>query len=476
VGELRVDLLPKHQRQMQSHAIALRLRPRLEEVAHQAGARIAIVEVPPGPPVLATLVGEIYGEPGVPYARLRQAARALEARLSREPLVSDIDSSVEDASLRLVFRTDQEKAALSGVASDDLSRTLQLALSGLDAARLHVPGEVNPLPIRLRLARAERAGVERLRRIGAKGRPGFAVVREKGGLRDAAVPLVRLGELGRFERVPAERAIYHKNLARVAYVSAEPVGRPPAEVISDVGADLRPAGAAPRARAAPRPLGARSYLRPGGGDPWSLPPGTRVVWSGEGEWKITVEVFRDLGLAFAAALLGIYLLLVQQTRSYAMPLLLMISIPLTLIGILPGFWLLDHAGDGTLGGYPNPTFFTATAMIGMIALAGIAVRNAILLIEFIHEALRRGPPFRDALLQAGAVRTRPILLTAGTAMLAAVPITLDPIFAGLAWALIFGLFVSTAFTLLVIPVAYDLVYRNRPGHGLPSAARREEEA
>jgi multidrug efflux pump subunit AcrB len=198
-----------------------------------------------------------------------------------------------------------------------------------------------------------------------------------------------------------------------------------------------------------------------------------VIWNGEGEWKITLDVFRDLGIAFGVALLGIYMLLVWQTGSYAMPLVLMISIPLTLIGILPGFWLLNALSGGRVGGFPDPTFFTATAMIGMIALAGIAVRNAILLIEFVHVALAEGRPLRESLLRAGAVRTRAILLTAGGAMLAAVPITLDPIFSGLAWALIFGLFVSTAFTLVVIPVVYDLVYRRRPGHGLPRPAEEE---
>jgi multidrug efflux pump subunit AcrB len=199
----------------------------------------------------------------------------------------------------------------------------------------------------------------------------------------------------------------------------------------------------------------------------------RAVWNGEGEWKITLDVFRDLGIAFGVALIGIYFLLVVQTGSYAMPGILMISIPLTVIGILPGFWLLNALGAAPVGAYQNPVFFTATAMIGMIALSGIAVRNAILLIEFVHEALRAGLPLRDALLRAGAVRTRPILLTAGTALLSAVPITLDPIFSGLAWALIFGLVVSTAFTLVVVPVTYDLVYRDRPGHGLRERPREE---
>ncbi|MDX1649064.1 MAG: efflux RND transporter permease subunit, partial [Myxococcota bacterium] len=270
-----------------------------------------------------------------------------------------------------------------------------------------------------------------------------------------------------------EKSITRKNLEPVVFVTAEPVGRPPAEVVVDVEADRVPAGA-PLPPADPRPVAGRTYLAGGGGIPWQLPEGTHVRWLGEGELEITVTVFRDLGIAFAVALLGIYGILVYQTRSYAMPLLLMISIPLTLIGIMPGFWLLNLVAGDTVGGHADGVFFTATAMIGMIALAGIAVRNAILLIEFLHLALAAGMPLRKALVAAGAVRTRPILLTAGTAMLAAVPITLDPIFSGLAWALIFGLLVSTAFTLLVVPVAYDRVYRHRPGHGLPRAAREGE--
>jgi multidrug efflux pump subunit AcrB len=474
VADLRVNLLPKRERTMQSHEIALRLRDELETVAAEAGARIAIVEMPPGPPVLATLTTEVYGEPHVPYARLREAARALEHRLSREPAVADVDSTVEDESPRLVFQLDPEKAALSGVAAEDATRTVELALSGLDVSQLHVAGEVYPLPIRLRLPRAGRSGEEALASLPLQGRPGVAKVKEAGGTRDAPTPIVRLGELGRVEYVTAEQAIYHKDLRRVAYVYAEPVGRPPAEVAADVEADRVEASelAAEAGAAAPRSLAGRTYLSSGGGIPWALPPGTDVVWFGEGELKITRDVFRDLGIAFGAALVGIYLILVYQTASYAMPLILMIAIPLTMIGIMPGFWLLNVLFGDQIGGYANPVFFTATAMIGMIALAGIAVRNAILLIEFLHLALVRGLSLERAILQAGAVRTRAIVLTAGTAMLAAIPITLDPIFSGLAWALIFGLLVSTTFTLVVVPITYDLVYRSRPGHGLPPGLGR----
>jgi len=476
VAEIRVTLAPKREREMQSHAILLRLRERLEAVAKNEGVRIALVEVPPGPPVLSTLVAEIYGEADTPYADLERGARRVAERLALEPLVADIDTSVEATHERFVFEVDKVKAALSGVATDDINRTLALALGGLDVAQLHEPGEASPLPIRLQLPRERRSGLEDLRALVVKGRPGVAHRREAGGLRAAPVPLVGLGELGRFSALPAEGTIYHKNLERVAYVYADTVGRAPAEAIVDVQADEEPSrgplGHLSNDEA--RPLAERSYLDNGGGISWSMPAGTRAVWSGEGEWKITLDVFRDLGIAFGAAVLGIYILLIYQTGSYAMPLILMISIPLTLIGIMPGFWLLNLLTGSDVGGYPDPVFFTATAMIGMIALAGIAVRNAILLIEFVHVALAEGVSLKDALLQAGAVRTRAIVLTAGTAMLAAIPITLDPIFSGLAWALIFGLSVSTVFTLFVVPVTYDLVYRERPGHGLRADSGDEE--
>ena len=191
------------------------------------------------------------------------------------------------------------------------------------------------------------------------------------------------------------------------------------------------------------------------------PGGAEVVWTGEGEWKITLDVFRDLGLAFAGAMLLIYILMVQQTGSYLIPLVQMISIPLTIIGIMPGFWLLNLYVGTTIGGYANPVYFTATAMIGMIALAGIADRNAILLIDFIQHVRARGASLKDALVESGAVRIRPILLTAGAAMLGAWPITLDPVFSGLAWSLIFGLVVSTAFTLVLVPVVYHMLYEEK---------------
>jgi multidrug efflux pump subunit AcrB len=211
----------------------------------------------------------------------------------------------------------------------------------------------------------------------------------------------------------------------------------------------------------PRPIEDRTFLSPGGNIPWSLPDGIRVDFAGEGEWIITLDVFRDLGLAFGAALIAIYILLVGQMRSFVIPLVVMLAIPLTILGIMPGFWLLNAIAGGSVGGYPDPVFFTATGMIGMIALAGIVIRDSIILVEFIHLSLARGRTLFEAIMESRVVRLRPILLTAGTAMLSAAPITIDPIFSGLAWSLVFGLLASTVFTLFVVPVAYWLVYEHR---------------
>jgi len=190
-----------------------------------------------------------------------------------------------------------------------------------------------------------------------------------------------------------------------------------------------------------------------------------VNWAGEGEWEITLRVFRDLGIAFSVAVLGIYVLLLYQTGSYVLPAIQLVALPLTIIGIMPGFWLLNVFTAENVGGWHDPVYFTATAMIGIIALSGIATRNAILLIEFVEERKKEGKPLVDSLLAAGALRTRPILLTSLAAMLAAWPITLDPIFSGLAWSLIFGLLVSTLFTLVVVPMIYFMVYANKSKPG-----------
>jgi multidrug efflux pump subunit AcrB len=210
-------------------------------------------------------------------------------------------------------------------------------------------------------------------------------------------------------------------------------------------------------KSSPRPLQERTFFRNGGGIPWSLPQGIRVSFNGEGEWKITLDVFRDLGLAFGAAMVMIYVILVMQTGSFVVPLVVMLAIPLTVLGVMPGFWILNHISGQVVGGHADPVLFTATAMIGMIALSGIVTRDAIILVDFIGQSVKRGRPLFDAIMESRVVRMRPILLTAGAAMLSSIPITLDPIFSGLAWSLIFGLVASTIFTLFVIPVSYWLI-------------------
>ncbi len=420
LADVRINLLPRQRREMGSHAIALRIRNDVAEIARRNGALLKIVEAPPGPPVLSTVVAEIYGRPDQPYGELIAAAKVLETRMAKEKGVVDVDDTAEANQQKLFFRVDREKAGLNGISTEDVVNVLRIALSGMPAGVVHAPNEQNELPIVLRLPREKRSDPERLKTIMVKGRMGNSVP---------------LGELGAFEEDVVDPTIFHKNMERVVYVTAEMAGRGPAYAVLGLQSDLAK-------------------------DP--LPAGINAVWTGEGEWKITVDVFRDLGIAFSAALLAIYVLLVYETGSYLLPIIIMLSIPLTMIGIMPGFWLLNVLGGQTVGGYSDSIFFTATAMIGMIALGGIVQRNAIILIDFIRSEAARGKSLRDAIIEAGAVRFRPIFLTAGTTLLGAWPITFDPIFSGLAWSIIFGLFVSTAFTLVVVPVAYGLLYKNKP--------------
>jgi multidrug efflux pump subunit AcrB len=451
LADLRVTLVDKALRAHQSHAVVLRLREALSPL-NDGPARIKVVEVPPGPPVISTLVAEVYADILAPYSLQQEAAEAVMARLAQEPLVVEVDSTVEHAQRRMRFVTDKQKAALSGVATEDINQTLALANQGQVAAYLQLPRETLPLPIELRLAAADRGSLSDFNRLKVKGRPDIVQQSSPQGLDSAARPLVSIGELGVFEQQWADQTIFRKDLRPVVYVTAEVSGRTPAEIIADVAADQDYEGAKKAA------WDQRQFLKPGGGVSWTLPPGTHVSWTGEGEWRITVRVFRDMGLAFAFALIGIFFVLRLQTASTALSLIIMSSIPLTIIGIMPGFWLMNLFGERMIAGAPDPVMFTATAMIGMIALAGIVVRNSLILVEFITQARGEGLPMKEALIQAGAVRMRPVLLTAGTTMLGNLIITLDPVFSGLALAIIFGIVASTVFTLLVVPVVYLLVF------------------
>jgi multidrug efflux pump subunit AcrB len=415
-ADIRVNLLDKDERDMQSHAIGLRLRNDLHAIAERHGAVLKLVEVPPGPPVMATLTTEIYGRPGLPYSVIIDGAKHVRSLMTTEPGLVDLDDSSETARTMVDFVLDKEKAALHGVTASDVVQTLRLALTGDVPGSVHLPRERQPLPIRVVLPVGLRTGPDALGELRLKTPSG---------------DMVPLAELGEFRTVAVDQPIYHKNLKRLAYVYADTAGVPPGEAVIDLKARLKD-------------------------DP--LPPGTTAEWAGEGEWKITLDVFRDLGLANAAALLGIYLLLIIQTGGFRLPLLIMSAVPLTLLGILPGFWLLNLVAGTTVGGFGDPVFFTATSMIGMIALGGIVIRNSLVLIEFIQGEVGAGRPLKRAIIRSGAVRLRPIVLTALTTALGAWPITLDPIFSGLAWALIFGLVASTLFTLVVVPSGYYALF------------------
>ena len=454
VADIRVNLAVKERRADQSHTMLLRVRDDLTAIAEAGGANIKLVEVPPGPPVISTITAEIYGPTDASYAEQIAVAKRVEARMAREPLIVDVDVSAEDDQQKLIFETDQPKAALTGISKENVAKTLQVALDGMPATVLHPPGEVDPLWAELRVARADRSAVEDLEDLYVQGQEG---------------QMVQLGALGRFadrdqDGLPIleDKTIYHKNLRRVVYVFGEVAGRPPADAILDMQLDRQQDGTNPTP-AEPRPWKSRNWFNPGGGDPWAIPAGYEIHWAGEGEWKITLDVFRDLGLAFAAAQVGIFVILMFQTGSRLLPIVIMLAIPLTMIGIMPGFWLLNAIVDHPIGpsAYPNPVFFTATAMIGMIALGGIVVRNSVVLIDFINQGTSEGLPLREAVIQSVAVRTRPILLTAGTTLLGNWVITLDPIFSGLAWAIIFGILTSTVFTLVVIPLVYWMLYGKR---------------
>jgi multidrug efflux pump subunit AcrB len=470
VAEVRINLAGKKNRNLQSHAIGLRMRNDLQKLADSHGARMKLVETPPGPPVIASIVAEVYGQPDHRYEDLLAAADAVKARLAVEPGVHDIDSGREAPQTKLVFAVDQEKAALSGVSKAEIAETLAMALQGKTAGMVHSETERNPLEIELRLPVDQRSSREDLAKIQVKGQGGA---------------MVSLAELGQWKTDRVDQMIYRKNMQPVAYVFAETVGRPPADVVVDVLADRRAAptegekieriGEGWLAEGQSRPVENRTFLTSGGGRQWGLAKGFTVDFAGEGEWKITLDVFRDLGLAFGAAMIGIYVLLVAQTGSFTVPVIVMLAIPLTILGVMPGFWVLNAMSAQQVGGFLDPVYFTATGMIGMIALAGIVTRDSIILVDFIHLSLARGRSLFDAIMESRVVRLRPILLTAAAAMLGAVPIIIDPIFSGLAWSLIFGLFASTVFTLFVIPITYWLLYANKPGHGLPQSTMESED-
>ena len=466
MADLRITLIDKTIREHQSHAIVLRLRQHLASL-NLNGVHIKVVEVPPGPPVLSTLVAELYGNEFTQYSELQHAATIVEQRLKQEAHVVDVDSTVGDEQPKIRYRADKVKAALSGISTADINQTLTVANVGAVAGYLHVNNEATPLPIKVKIPIEQRETRADFYRLTVKGQPGAVLKTTPQGIDIAPQSLVALGELGQFEQQFSDKAILHKDLKPVVYVTADISGRTPAAIIADINSDLQENNARDKKISASNPVAEannwteRTFLTSGSGQRWQLPENITLSWSGEGEWRITKRVFIDMGIAFAFALTAIYLVLRIQTGSAALSGIIMSAIPLTVIGIMPGFFLLNQFGEREIANAPEPVLFTATAMIGMIALAGIVVRNSLILIEFITQARERGEPIKEALIQAGSVRMRPVLLTAGTTLLGNLIITLDPVFSGLAIAIIFGIISSTIFTLLVVPIVYLLVFDNK---------------
>jgi len=412
VADLQVNLLPKHHRDRASHPFAKELRPLLEPIAKRHGANVKVTEVPPGPPVLSTLVAEIYAP--TPAERL-SLAEQVKGVFESTPGVVDVDWYVEGPGPKLELEVDREKAARAGVSPEVVARTLRVALAGADAAHLSDPRSREPVPVTLRLDRAQRSGIAELLAVDVHGASG------------QLVPLSELVKPVETKRAPF---VYHKNLRPVTYVLGDVAGaaESPVYALLDMGERIEAIR-----DSAGRPLEILFSGRP--------EDGTRSALVWDGEWQVTHDVFLDMGIAFGAVLVLIYLLVVGWFRSFVTPMIIMAPIPLTLIGIVPA-----HA----LGG----VFFTATSMIGFIALAGIIVRNSILLVDFVNLELEAGEPLAAAVTKAAAVRFRPIALTAAALVVGGVVILLDPIFQGLAVALISGVVVSTALTLVVIPLLY----------------------
>ena len=420
VGDLQVNLVDKSERSRKSHDIARAVRPALHQIAQRYGAALKVVEVPPGPPVMSPLVAEIYG-PDANGARAI-AMRVAEVFRGTEGLV-DIDTTVEAEASREVLVVDRERAARLGISQAQIAQALSAGVSGVDATFLRDGASKYPVPVRLRLPAGEQARLEALLAL---------------RIRSADGRLLPLSEVVRVERTGWESAIYHKDLLPVVYVMADEAGAldSPLYGMFSVVSSLN------EAADLPWPIEQRFFSAP------ESTAGFSLKW--DGEWQITLETFRDMGIAYAAGMLLIYLLVVAQFRSYAVPLVIMAPIPLTVIGVMPGHALLGAQ-------------FTATSMIGMIALAGIIVRNSILLVDFINHEIAHGRPLDEAVIEACAVRAQPIALTALAAMAGAFFILDDPIFNGLAIALIFGILVSTVLTLLVIPLLYYSLLKFQEG-------------
>ncbi|MDL5510411.1 efflux RND transporter permease subunit [Arenibacter sp. M-2] len=419
MADIQVNLLDKGDRTAQSHEIASLLRPEIQRIGEKFNANVKIVEVPPGPPVLSTIVGEIYGPD---YDTQIDIADQVQQILKNTPDVVDVDWMVEADQVEYELIIDKEKAMLYGVAPAQIAQTMNMALSERAVTNLYDENASNQIGLILALEEKEKSTIQDIAQLKVKSQQGNG-------------NMVPIADLVTIEQTTRAKSIYRKNQKRVVYVLADMAG----ELESPVYAIL---GMTDKLKAMNLPKGYsvdELYIKqPDFEDNYT------VKW--DGEWQITLEVFRDLGLAFLGVIFIIYILIVGWFQNFKAPVVMMVAIPLSLIGIVLGHWLLD-------------AFFTATSFIGMIALAGIMVRNSVLLIDFINLRLAEGIPLKLAVIEAGAVRTTPILLTAGTVVIGAFVILFDPIFQGLAISLMGGTIVSTVLTLLVVPLVYYMIER-----------------
>ena len=419
-GELQVNLVDRKHRSRKSHEIALAVRPKLEAVAARHNAKVKVVEVPPGPPVLSPIVAEIYGPD---EAGRHAVAKSLRAAYAKTAGVVGIDDSIEDNAPRALVRVDQRKAAVAGVTTADIVAALRAALSGDDVTALRDGHAKYGVPVRITVPPEKQGRLDTLLAMTVRAADG------------ASIPLSELVEV---QPALREKTRYRKDLLPVSYVIGDMAGGADSPLYGMFGVRGRL-----DAVSVPNGGTLAEYFISQPSDPYRS---YALKW--DGEWQITYETFRDMGIAYGVGLVLIYLLVVAQFGSYVTPLVIMAPIPLTIIGVMPGHALLRAP-------------FTATSMIGMIALAGIIVRNSILLVDFVNLQLAKGVPFAQAIVDAAAARAKPIALTGLAAMLGAFFILDDPIFNGLAIALVFGILVSTLLTLVVIPVLYFAVNRGR---------------
>jgi len=434
MADIQVNLLPKHERSAQSHDIAKRVRPRIAEIARRYNARVAVAEVPPGPPVLQTLVAEIYG----PDETERQAlAKEVRRIFAETPGVVDLDWYQEADQPRTRFIIDKEKAALHGISAETISQTLRIAVDGQSVDLLHVAGDKEDINLVLQLPRAMKAVPEEL--LALRVRAGDANALPEPLAAGSPPPLVPLRELVTIETTITDKSIYHKNLMPVTYVIGDVAGvmESPVYAIFDMNEKLR-------ALDTTKFGGSGAELKIHNSDMPFSDNEPAMKW--DGEWHITIEVFRDLGLAFGACLVLIYVLMVGWFRSFMTPAIVMIAIPFSLVGIMPA--------HGVMG-----AFFTATSMIGFMAGAGIVVRNSIILVDFIELRLAEGMVLSEAVIDAGAVRFRPMLLTAMAVIVGASVILADPIFQGLAISLMAGEVASLLISRMAVPVLYFMANR-----------------